>query len=143
MTETIIDPDTQKTPTVVLVSAILNFISCAFFVLIGLIAGTVMVFGNAMGWYARITQVVNDQYPNVNLGIGLTFIITVVAVACVVSFLLTLLLGIGLLQGKKWAWFGQVASSIVGLIGFPVSTVINIILLIFLFQPNTRNFFKV
>ncbi len=133
----------QRTPTVVLISAILNFVGCAFFALLGIGAVAVIIFGNAMGWYERITQVVNNQYPAMNLGVGLTFIFGVIAAACLVSFVLTLMLAIGLLRGRKWAWFGQVASSIIGLLGFPVSTIINIFLLVFLFQPNARNYFKV
>ncbi|MCG3176162.1 MAG: hypothetical protein MOGMAGMI_01103 [Candidatus Omnitrophica bacterium] len=49
--------------------------------------------------------------------------------------------GVGLIRRAKIAWYAQIAMSVVGLLGFPVYTILNACLLVLLFRPATRDYF--
>ena len=65
-----------------------------------------------------------------------------------------LMIGVGLLRGKRYGWYFQVAMSTFGLLGLPLSflsgtffvlpigTILNILILVFFFQPSVRDHFK-
>jgi hypothetical protein len=54
-----------------------------------------------------------------------------------------IVLGAGLLEGKRWAWFGAFSLGILALIKFPTGTVIGGIVLFILFRSNARAFFRI
>ncbi|OYT58783.1 hypothetical protein B6U71_03815 [Euryarchaeota archaeon ex4484_178] len=48
----------------------------------------------------------------------------------------------GLLRGFKGAWLWALIFAIVGLFNVPVGTIISIIIIVYLFTPNVKNWFK-
>ena len=64
-----------------------------------------------------------------------------------------LMLGIGLVRGKKFAWYLQIAVSTMGLLGLPLSVtgllllplgaLLNVAILVLFFQNPVRSYFKV
>ena len=130
----------MKTPGMVIFTAVLNFLSAAFFLFWFLVSLFVLIFRNFMGVYDFIAR----EYPRMmSLSFGLTFLFGIVFVAGLFFFLFFLAVGIGLLKGEKIAWYFQIALSIAGLIIFPVGTALNAAILIFFFQAPIRDYFKV
>ncbi len=52
------------------------------------------------------------------------------------------LIGFGLLKGKGWARVVAIILAIIGLLNVPIGTIISIIILIYLFKPETKAFFQ-
>ncbi len=48
----------------------------------------------------------------------------------------------GLMKGMKGAWLWAVIFAIIGLFNVPIGTIVSIIILIYLFRPAIRNWFK-
>ena len=140
MTETL---DTQKTPGVVILVAILNFIWAFFALLFMLACIAISVFGNVMGLADFAARRLSEIQSTTNFTYGLNFAMILLFMIATTILFTALVVGIGLLKGKKFAWFMQVAFNIMGLIGFPIGTVINGVILFFFFQPRTREYFKV
>jgi hypothetical protein len=55
--------------------------------------------------------------------------------------LLHFLVGFGLLKGQGWARIVAIILAILGLINFPIGTIISIIILIYLFKPDVKAYF--
>ncbi len=135
--------EAPKIPGIVIFVAVLNFISMAFFFFLSTLSLVVLVFGNVMGIYDFITKQITTYRPQANLSIGFNVLFILMLVFGIIFFLFYLLVGLGLLKGKKYAWYFQVALSVLGLLGFPIGTVINAVILIFFFQSSIRGYFKV
>ena len=135
--------DTSRTPGIVIFVAILNFISTAVCMLFAVLSLIGLLFGGTFGITDYLTKQIN-QYgapPNLSLGMNLLFVLFfLVALTFLLSFLS---LGIGLLKGRRLAWYFQVAMCALGLFGFPVGTIINTVILVLFFQPAIRDYFKV
>ena len=141
MSEQIVE--VKGTPGMVIFAAVLNFIASFFLFLLAAICLVFLVFGNAAGFYDAVTKQVNQAYAHYNLSIGLNVLFGAILAAGLFLAVFYLLVGIGLLKGRKLAWYFQIALSVIGLISFPFGTIINIIILVFFFQQNIRAFFKV
>ena len=79
---------------------------------------------------------------------GSRFVLTgmIFLVFFAVSFLFLLFflfLGLGLLKGKRLAWYFQIAMSTIGILGFPIGTILNGAILVLFFQAPIRDYFKV
>src|SRR3989338_7668027 len=135
--------EAKGTPGVVIFVAILNFIASFFLFLLAAICAVLLIFGNAAGFYDAVTKQVNQVYGQYNLSIGLNVLFGILLMVGLFFAVFYLVVGIGLLKGRKLAWYFQIALSGIGVISFPFGTVINVIILIFFFQQNIRSFFKV
>ena len=135
--------NSARKPGIVIFVAILNFITSVFFLFLSMLAASMFIFGNFVGILDAFSRRVTAYAASVNVPLGVSFLFGIGLVTALFFFLLFLLIGIGLLRGKKISWYFQVAMSIMGLITFPIGTVLNIIILIFFFQPVVRNHFKV
>lgn len=135
--------ESPRTPGIVIFVAVLNFISMAFFFFVSVLALIVLIFGNGIGIYDFITKQITTYSPQVNLSIGFNVFFILALVFGIIFFVFYLLEGIGLLRGKKYAWYFQVALSVLGLLGFPIGTILNAVILIFFFQSSIRGYFKI
>ncbi len=51
-------------------------------------------------------------------------------------------IGYGLLKGKGWARIIAIILAILGLINFPIGTIVSIIILVYLFKDDVKAYFK-
>lgn len=51
-------------------------------------------------------------------------------------------IGYGLYAGKSWARMVAIILAVIGLLGFPIGTIISIIILIYLFKDDVKAYFK-
>ena len=129
--------DTVRIPGMVIFSAVLNFISSGFGFLMMAIGGIGLLFGSLTGiaeFFQRqmsaYSQTMNMGELNLSAGISLIFIVLFILGLLIAAA--SLIVGLALLKGKRWAWYAQVITSVIGLLGFPFWTVLNgIILYIF------------
>ena len=142
MTE-VIHNESPRTPGIVIFVAVLNFISMAFFFFLSILSLIVLIFGNVMGIYDFITKQITAYSPQVNLSVGFNVFFILMLIFGVIFLVFYLLVGIGLLRGKKYAWYFQVTLSVVGLLAFPIGTILNAVILIFFFQSGIRGYFKI
>ena len=133
----------SKTPGVVIFTAILNFISVASFLFMSSLALLAIIFGNIFGFADFVSQQISHYSSQPNFSYGLTFVFLVILLISLLFMLFFLLIGIGLLKGKTTAWYFQIAMSILGLLGFPIFTILNAIILVSFFGAPVRNYFKV
>ena len=135
-----------KRPGIVLFVAVLNFIGAFFAVCWLLLCAAALFFGSALGVYQAVMDRVSHAMPavstaNFNAGISLLFGFFLVLFSLIA--VLAVGVGVSLLKGKKFAWYLQVAFSVLGLFGFPIGTILNAVILIFFFQSPVRGYFKV
>ena len=142
-----------KKPGIVIFVAVLHFFSVAFFTGLSLFCVLAMLFGAAWGiddYFTR--QMAQFSPPNFSYGLTLIFGVALFVFVCFAAFFLTVALG--LLKGKKFAWYLQIVFSTLGLLSFPLGlvwsivvlpfgSVLNIVILIFFFQSRVRDYFKV
>lgn len=134
---------TQRTPGIVIFVSVLHFLSAAFAALFAGAAMLALIFGNILGvsdWAARKLAQIQTE-TTFTWGVNMLFVLILIFSLIALAFFLSM--GLGLLRGRKFAWFAQLAMSVLGLAGFPVGTVINGIILIFFFHPSVRDYFQV
>lgn len=141
MAETI--NQTSKTPGIVIFVAILNFISAAAFLGLSVLWAVALIFGNVIGIYDTVTQRISQFYQSPNYALGFNFVFGVLLCICLVFAVFFFWEGLGLLKRNKIAWYIQIALSVIGLMGIPIGTILNAIILIFFFQSSVREHFKV
>ena len=136
-----------KRPGAVLFAAILNFVGAIFWGFWGLLCAFALILGSATGVYQAVIERVSQDFPQAQRAGNLTFILTAAfGFFFLVSLLFTFLsifLGTSLLKGKKYAWYWQVVLSVLGLFGFPIGTLLGIVILVFFFQNSVRSYFHV
>ena len=135
--------ESQQKPGIVIFVGILNFFSSTAWFFVVVIFATIMIFGNAIGFYQTITNQLQERLASQNLSLGLNAIFSIGLVFSLFFAIYHLMLGIGLLKGKAAAWYTQIVTAIIGLVLVPYGTIISIVILIFFFQSNIRAFFKV
>ena len=152
MSETV--PERSGKPGAVIFAAILNFFSAAALFSLAAFAALATLFGAAWGVDEYVSRQVSQFAPDPNFSYGVTVVLGL-AVAVFLAFgLFFLVIGIGLLRGRKYAWYLQAAMSTFGLLGLPLSfltgalmlplgSVLNIVLLVLFFQPRVRGYFRV
>ncbi len=136
----------KKRPGIVLFVAVLNFIVAFFAACWFGICAVALLLGSAMGIYQAVMNEVSQRMPSMNtanFGVGLNFIFGFFLSMSLVTLVLAIWIGLSLLKGKKFAWYVQVAFSVLGLFGFPIGTILNAVILLFFFQHSTRDYFKV
>lgn len=130
-----------RVPGIVIFTAILNFVTASMFSFVTLLCVLVVAFGNIMGLYERVSQEFSQYTSTAQIGVTFLF-----GISAAISFFIAVFfiaIGVGLLKGKKIAWFFQLALSVMGLLAFPFGTVLNGIILVFFFQQPVRDYFKV
>ena len=149
-----IEAGQTRKPGVVIFVAILNFFSCSVFFVMSAFLGLAVIFGAAWGMDQYVSQRMSHYAPNPNFSYGVAWMFGLAAAVTLAMGIFFLCIGLGLLNRKKFAWYLQIAMSMLGLLslplGFvtglfmlPLGTLINIIILVFFFQPRTRDHFGV
>lgn len=109
-----------KRPAGVTIIAVLN-----------LLAGALAILGG-LSWFVTMAEVVDDS-PIAIIGIGLGYI--VVGGGWMAA-------GIGLLKFRSWGRTLQIILSCIGLVGFPILTVVSALVLYYLFRPGIKLLFS-
>ncbi len=135
--------ESQKRPGIVIFVSILNFFSAATWFFVAALFVTLLIFGNAVNFYQTLTNQLQERLASQNLSIGLNVIFSFFLSIGLIFGIYHLLLGLGLLKAKGAAWYVQVVTAIFGLILLPYGTILSVLILIFFFQANVRNYFKV
>ena len=133
----------NEKPAVVIITAVLNFIGAAIagLVLVASVVG--LLYGAGAGIFSTITSRMSQLYPSINASYGVSFLLGfLIAFSGAFTFFYAML-ALSLLKGRKWAWYAQVCLSVMGLVGFPIWTVVNGLILYYYFRPATRGYFKV
>jgi type II secretory pathway pseudopilin PulG len=113
-------PTELRRPGLVTVLAVLNFIGAGFSVL----AGLGMMAGGVLG---------GDEFGPVAVIIGFFFLI---------SGSLQLACGIGLIKLKPFGRTLQIVLACIGLLGFPIGTIISICILVYMTRPGIKALFS-
>ena len=142
-----------KRPGIVIFAAVLQFFSVVFFGFLSLGCLAAIALGSVMGMDNYFTQQASRfTPPNGSYGLTLFFAVGLFVLLCFVGFFLSL--AIGLLKGKKFAWYFQIAFSTLSLLGLPLGvlwavpflplgSLLNILILVLFFRPRVRAYFKV
>lgn len=126
-------------PGIVIAAAMLNFISAAFSLLWSVLCAAAILFGNTLG----VLNALAGRIQEVNVALSVNVVLGFVLAVTLAVGLFYIWLGVGLLKGKGAAWYLQVAASLIGLLFFPIGTVVNGVILAFFFTPAVRSYFKV
>ncbi len=132
----------SRKPTIVVVVAILQFLSAATFALISLFSILGLIFGASWNMDQMVGKMMTEYGANPNMSFGVTVFFGVMLVICLIMAVLFLLLGLGLLKGSKASWYIQIALSILGLLAFPLGTIVNGVILFFFFKREIRDFYR-
>ena len=120
----------MRKPGIVIFAAIINFISALLLLMMGVL---IFLLATAALMVSKTT-----------LNIGIAYALFIVGVLILFTFVAgSILLGMELLKGKGWAWYGQIVASILGLLLFPIGTLINAAIIALFLKGETRDFFKV
>ncbi|MCD6512605.1 MAG: hypothetical protein J7K61_03280 [Thermoplasmata archaeon] len=111
----------EDKPTGIIVLTVLYVIEGLY----GLAAGAAMFGGNSI----------------FNFGMGSAILSAVGAITVIIG-LIDLLIAYGLWELKSWARTAAIVLAIIGLLGFPIGTIISIIILWYLFKPEIKEAFK-
>ena len=142
-----------KIPGIVIFAAILQFFSVAFFGFLSLGCLAAIGLGSVMGMGDYFMQQASRfSAANSSAGLTLFFAVGLAVLLCFTGFFLSL--AIGLLKGKKFAWYFQIAFSTLSMLGLPLGvlwavpflplgSLLNILILILFFRPRVRGYFKV
>ena len=147
-------PAKPRTPGIVIFAAVLSFFSTVIFYMTSVFMVLAMLFGAAWGTDAYFQQQMSRFATNPNFSYGLIVIFGVATGVFLVLGTFFLIIGIGLLRGKKYAWFLQVALSTFGLLSLPfgimtgaymlpLGSVLNIVILVMFFRPRVREYFRI
>lgn len=142
MTDTINIP-AGKTPGIGLFCAILNFIWAAMLFVGAFGTGLAIVVGSVAGFYNTIHDRMARMGSDVVLTMSANALVGMLFMLCLLGGLVFLMTGIGLVRGKRYAFFMQIVLSVLGLFGFPIWTIINLAVIYAFFRPNVREFYKV
>jgi hypothetical protein len=144
-----VDNSRPARPGIVIFAAVTHFFGVALFGFLSLFCVLAMAFGAAWG----VDQYFREQMSQANLSYGMA-VIFILALSVFLTFTaFFLVLALGLLKGKRYAWYMQVALSTLSLLSLPLGlmgafvmplgAVLNIVILAMFFRPRVRGFFKV
>ena len=142
MVETILS--SPKKPAVVILAAVVDFIFSVFFFLTAFIA--------LLGLFvAQVSQAMTNQMTTAYQSappLSTTALCLMVAIPFAILGLLVFFLGLGVLKGRKGAYYGQIFISLFSLMfilvpGPNVLSILNLLILVFFFLRPARDYFKV
>ena len=118
----------NKTPGIVIFTAILNIFSCVAWLMGCLIAVVLLVAGNTGAFYEKVTSQMQQSFPGQTLPVALTWnvIFAVLLVGTLFFFLYHLILAIGLLKAKGVAWYFQVTTAVIGFLIISFGTILGL-----------------
>lgn len=131
-----------RKPTVVVVVAILQFLSAAALLLVSLFSILGLIFGASWNMDQMVGKMMAEYGASPNMSFGVTVFFAFMLVVCLILAVLFLLLGMGLLKGSKVSWYIQIALSILGLLAFPFGTIVNGVILFFFFKREIRDYYR-
>lgn len=76
------------------------------------------------------------------LGLILGSFIPVAGVALILIGLFQLVTAYGIYEAEPWSKIAAIIFAVLGILSFPIGTILSIIILIILFQPETQAYFK-
>ena len=132
----------SKTPGIVIFVAVLNFLTAGLLLLSASVSLVVLIFGNVMGAYDFAQRQISQYYPNPGFNLGLNLLFALFLFLSVVFLSFFVFVAAGLLKAKRICWYLQIALCVMGIFAFPFGTVLNLVILIFFFQQNVRDYFK-
>jgi hypothetical protein len=127
----------MKKPDLLILIAVWEFLS-AFGILVGILAmssfylfawPSMWMWGDGMWW----------DMPR--MGGAAIFLVSIILFVMVAYFVLALMGGIGLLQGKRWGRILSIAHAALSLFWVPVGTVIGILAIIYLTRADVAEYF--
>ena len=125
----------EKRPDLLVLIAVWEFLS-AVWILIPIAAIFSAFFFAAPGvWIWGY----DGNMPNM-AGIAI-FVLGVVVLIMALSFVIALLGGIWLLQGREWGRILSIVQAALSILWIPIGTVIGILVLIYLTRPEVRRYF--
>jgi hypothetical protein len=150
------DPTTDKSgkPAIVIIAAILNFLSTVTFLALAAFSALAIVYGAVWGLDEVVSRQMSQFAPSPNYSYGLAAVFGVATAVLLAFAVFFLVIGVGLLRGRKYGWYLQVAMSILGLVslplGFvtgalalPIGALLNIVILVMFFQARVRAHFGI
>jgi hypothetical protein len=108
-----------------------------FLGILGIAIGTSLTLsgiGTMIGAFSQIPTTRDSQA---------LFVFWLTVTRFLVMGIVNIVLAIGLLDGKRWAWFGALILSMIALLKFPTGTLIGAIVIISLFSSTVRAFFRI
>ena len=156
MVETVVEP--PRTPGIVIFAAVLNFASAAAWFAGVLFSVLFLLLGNAVEVTQKFLTELKRVYINVSTQVHWTTnqpvtdadyaalfnsVFVVMALFCLAFVLYHVTTGVGLLRARRYGWFMQLVSAVIGLAFFPYGTVLSIVIFVTFFQSAVRDFFKV
>lgn len=139
MTDATSTPVARK-PGVVIFAAVINFITATLWIGLTILLALGMILGNAVGLLADAAGALSAQAAALTTVGGYAVLFTLLCLTMTMAACFVFV-GIGLLRGSRIAWYLQIVFSVIGLLGFPVHTILNACLLVLLFRPATREYF--
>ena len=128
----------MKRPDLIVLIAVWEFL-CALGIFL-LIAGVATAFFFSMPGMWMWGDSLWREAPRIG---GFTvFILGVVLLVMIAYFILALLGGIGILQGKEWGRILSIVQAALSVFWAPVGTVIGILILIYLTKPELKEYFS-
>jgi uncharacterized membrane protein YphA (DoxX/SURF4 family) len=103
--------------------------------ILGIVLGTSLILSGLGTWIGAFSQIPEDPET--------VYLFRFTVVKFLALGLASIVLGAGLLEAKRWAWFGTLAFCMLGFMKFPLGTVIGISLIVYLFRHNVREFFDI
>ncbi len=148
-----LEAGSRTRPGFVIFVAVVNFFWAALFFMLCLFMALAIVFGVVWGMDRVVSQMMAQYSSTPNFSYGLAIFFGVASSLFFVVACSFLAVGIGLVRGKAYAWYLQVAMSTLGLLGLPLSVtgllvlplgaVFNIAILILFFQNSVRSYFRI
>ncbi len=110
-------------------------VSVRFLGILSIVLGTSLMmagFGTMMGAFSQMPRESEEVF-------AFWFTVGRFFTLGVVSFILAA----GLLEGKKWGWFGALGMGLLAFLQFPIGTVLGGLLVLSLFRAKVRAYFRI
>lgn len=120
----------MKRPNFLILIAAWQFIS-AFFALAGICIIAVFVFPDAVGplWGQALAGVI--------FGLSISILVLLVFIGISIAG------GIGILRGQEWGRVLSIIHAALGLFGFPMGTVLGILVIVYLTKSDVSEYFRI
>ena len=126
----------MKRPDLLVLIAVWEFLS-ALGILIGIAAiSAAFLFASPWMWSDWMGGWGAPQAGSIAI-----IVMSIALLVMVVYFIIALMGGIGLLQGKEWGWILSIVHAALSLFWVPIGTVIGILMLVYLIRTEVKEYF--